>query len=271
MSNNIFLDILRGLPGNGKIPQWRWKPLRINFPSTKAVKNQRTSRPHWDLPQRKWMWQFHWVPQPKWPVWSAALSISKKRKKKLTNKYEKKTEHVHIYEKKAVKSHPVPQMSMGGLGGTKRKHGHDLQKSSAMMNLHSEHSKTENKMHKWSSNVKGIHTWLEIGESSSKRGKQNRLRPYLDQENQVERIFWFLSACSHPLLPVLTSEPPPRYLAPSSFKPCSVTLYPTPCFYLPRQAITSSPIPRSASMSSSTTTMAGHTSLPHVPCGYFHA
>ena len=47
--------------------------------------------------------------------------------------------------------------------------------------------------------------------------------------------------------------------------------FPTPCFYLAPQAITSSTVHLSASASSSTTAMAGHASLPHVPCGCLHA
>ena len=68
-----------------------------------------------------------------------------------------------------------------GIGGAKREHRHSLQKSKAMMNLHSKHSKPRNKMCGRASNVKGNLRWL-------------------DQKNQVDQIFRFSSACSPPLL-----------------------------------------------------------------------
>ena len=79
------------------------------------------------------------------------------------------------------------------------------------------------------------------------------------------------SEYAHPL-----SRSPPLFLSDLPFFFFSFFLsfsFPsrTPYFCLPWQATTRSPIHRSTSMSSSTTAMAGHASLPHIPCGCFHA
>ena len=51
-----------------------------------------------------------------------------------------------------------------GIGGAKKERRHSLQKSKAMMNLHSKHSKQRNKMCGRASNVKGNLRWLETEE-----------------------------------------------------------------------------------------------------------
>ena len=99
-----------------------------------------------------------------------------------------------------------------GIGGAKREHRHSLQKSKAMMNLHSKHSKPRNKMCGRASNVKGNLRWLETEEwFKTGEAKHTKKKSYLDQKNQVDQIFRFSSACSPPLLWMsrLKKSPPP--------------------------------------------------------------
>ena len=51
-----------------------------------------------------------------------------------------------------------------GIGGAKKERRHSLQKSKAMVNLHSKHSKQRTKMCGRASNVKGNLRWLETEE-----------------------------------------------------------------------------------------------------------
>ena len=85
-----------------------------------STEKQRTLRLHWDFPQRKGGWQFHWAPWPRCLAWSAAPSISKELDRQIWEE-NRACAYIYIYKRKLLSLTPFHRCQWEGFRWNQKK------------------------------------------------------------------------------------------------------------------------------------------------------
>ena len=99
------------------------------------------------------------APWPRWPMWSAALNISKRKRLDRKNTRRRQSMHIYVKENCWVLPHSTDA------------DGRDFKNQMQWRVYTQDIPKQEAKMPKWSPNIKGIRKWLKTEENSSKQEK----------------------------------------------------------------------------------------------------